>query len=64
MKIGILREEKIPIDNRAPLTPVQCKQLTMQYPLISLFVQSSNIRCFQDSEYESIGIRIVDDVSD
>ena len=64
MKIGILREEKIPIDNRVPLTPAQCKQLIMQYPSISLFVQSSNIRCFQDSEYEDLGIKIADDISD
>lgn len=64
MKIGVLREEKIPIDNRVVLTPAQCKQLTIQYPSISLFVQSSNIRCFQDFEYEGLGIKLADDISD
>jgi len=64
MKIGILREEKIPTDKRVPLSPYQCKRLIAQYPSISLFVQSSNIRCFQDSEYEDLGINIVEDISD
>jgi alanine dehydrogenase len=64
MKIGILREEKIPTDKRVPLSPYQCKRLIEQYPSIALFVQSSNIRCFQDSEYEDLGINIVEDISD
>ena len=64
MKIGILREEKVPTDKRVPLSPNQCKRLIAQYPSIVLFVQSSNIRCFQDSEYEDLGINIVEDISD
>ena len=64
MKIGILREEKVPTDKRVPLSPNQCKRLIAQYPSIVLFVQSSNIRCFQDSEYEDLGINIEEDISD
>ena len=64
MKIGILREERIPTDKRVPLSPNQCKRLIAQYPSIVLFVQSSNIRCFQDSEYEDLGINIEEDISD
>ncbi len=64
MKIGILREEKIPTDKRVPLSPYQCKRLIAQYPSISLFVQSSNIRCFQDSEYEDLDVNIVEGISD
>ena len=63
MKIGILREEKVPTDKRVPLSPNQCKRLIAQYPSIVLFVQSSNIRCFQDSEYEDLGINIEEDIS-
>ena len=47
-----------------PLSPNQCKRLIAQYPSIALFVQSSNIRCFQDSEYEDLGINIEEDISD
>ena len=64
MKIGILREERIPTDKRVPLSPYQCKQLTSEYPFIGLFVQSSNIRCFTDEEYKNLGINIVEDISD
>ena len=63
MKIGILREEKIPVDNRVPLTPSQCKQLKIQYPSVSLFVQSSSVRCYKDAQYQDLGIQVVDDVS-
>ena len=34
MKIGILREEKIPLDKRVPLSPDQCVQLMEKYPNI------------------------------
>ena len=64
MKIGILREEKVPTDKRVPLSPNQCKRLIAQYPSIVLFVQSSNIRCFTDEEYKNLGINIVEDISD
>ena len=64
MKIGILREEKVPTDKRVPLSPCQCKQLTAEYPSIGFFVQSSHIRCFTDEEYQDLGINIVEDISD
>jgi len=64
MKIGILKEDKVPADKRVPLSPNQCKRLIAQYPSIALFVQSSNIRCFQDQEYEDLGVNIVEDISD
>lgn len=63
MKIGILREEKSSVDSRVPLTPTQCKQLQEQYPSLTLFVQSSNVRCFKDTEYQDLGIQLVDDIS-
>ena len=63
MKIGILREAKIPVDNRTPLTPLQCKQLQEQYSSLSLFVQTSDVRCFKDDDYQNLGIKLVDDIS-
>jgi alanine dehydrogenase len=64
MKIGVIREEKVPADRRVPLAPEQCKLLMEQYPSIEVVVQSSNIRCFTDEEYRNEGINVVDDVSD
>ena len=64
IKIGILREGKLPPDKRVPLTPLQCKKLISQYPSLDLVVQKSTIRCFDDEEYSSLGIKLVDDLSD
>ena len=64
MKIGVLKEEKVPADKRVPLTPKQCKALLNAYPNLELVVKSSDIRCFSDEMYRNEGIAIVDDVSD
>ena len=63
-KIGILRERKIPADKRVALSPVQCLHLLDTYPNIDLVVEKSPIRCFHDSQYQELGIKLVDDVSD
>ena len=64
MKIGLLKEEKIPADKRVVLTPKQCKILKASYPDVELVVQSSDIRCFSDEQYISEGINVVHDISD
>ena len=64
MKIGVLKELKMPLDERAPLSPVQCKEIIATYPSIQVVVQKSSIRRFKDSEYEQYGIETVDSVND
>lgn len=63
MKIGIIKEGKNPPDKRVPLSPQQCKYISQKYLSVSLYVQSSEIRCFSDSEYIKNGIEIVSDLS-
>jgi len=63
MNIGILKEEKKPADKRVPFTPNQCLEIVKRFPNIKIFVQSSNIRCFADSEYLNKGIEVVKDIS-
>lgn len=63
LKIGLLREGKIPADNRVALTPEQCKWI-QNNKNISIVVQHSETRCFKDSEYVSAGIVIKEDVSE
>lgn len=63
-RIGLIREGKIPADNRVSLTPAQCKWIHKSAPQIQLVVQSSLHRCFSDREYQSAGAEIKDDVSD
>lgn len=61
MKIGIIREGKVPPDSRVPLTPKQCKQLSEQ---VEVFVQNSPNRCYSNAEYEAESIHLVPDVTD
>ena len=64
MKIGILRENKMPIDRRVPLTPEQCIEVQQKFPNIKVVVQPSTVRCFNDDEYKSFGIELSEDLSD
>ena len=64
MKIGVLKEEKVPADKRVPLTPEQCRRLLDTYPDIEISVKSSAIRCFSDAMYIAEGIDVVDDLND
>ena len=64
MKVGILRENKIPTDKRVPLTPEQCAEIQQKFPNVSITVQPSKIRCFSDVEYRLNGITVGEDVND
>lgn len=63
MKVGIIREGKIPVDKRVALTPEQCALVSEKYPEIEIYVQKSPIRCYKDSEYAKEGVEVVEDVS-
>lgn len=64
LKIGIIREGKVPPDERVPFAPQQAKALQEKFPTIQVKVQSSKIRAYKDEEYVASGIEVVDDVSD
>lgn len=64
LKIALVREEKIPADNRVALTPSQCRWLHKNFPQIKVIVQHSDIRCFTDKEYERGGVEVREDISD
>ena len=61
--IGLIRETKIPVDNRVAFTPAQCKWIHKHLPNVKLIVQSSTGRCYTDREYLSAGITVQDDIS-
>src|ERR1019366_6771620 len=63
LKIGLLREGKIPADNRVVLTPKQCTWVKENLP-VHIKVQHSSTRCYRDHEYEESGIEVDEDVSD
>ncbi|MER3464267.1 MAG: alanine dehydrogenase [Chitinophagaceae bacterium] len=64
IKIGLIKEEKIPVDNRVALTPEQCKWVMQQFANVLIVAQQSDVRCFSDDEYRRAGISVVDDLSD
>ncbi|MAW20763.1 MAG: alanine dehydrogenase [Flavobacteriales bacterium] len=64
MRIGLLKEEKKPADERVVLTPQQCKVFKTIYTNIDLVVMSSDIRCFSDELYRESGVEVVNDLSD
>ena len=61
MKLGILKETKIPPDRRVPFSPEQLSVLQERFPDLEIVVQESGDRCFTDDEYRDAGIRIVRD---
>ena len=64
IKIGIIREGKVPPDMRVALTPVQCRSLLDEYPNLELVVQPSPVRAYSDASYLSLGITMTEDLSD
>lgn len=64
IKIGLLREGKIPADNRVALTPAQCKWLHKNSADVRIIAQHSPDRCFSDKEYASAGVEVKEDISD
>jgi len=63
-KIGLIREGKVPADNRVALTPAQCKWILKNSTDIQIVVQNSPDRCFSDREYLSAGVEVKDDLTD
>ena len=59
-----MKEGKIPIDTRVPMTPEQAAQVQRDFPNIEVLVQRNPARCFADAEYEEHGISTVDNVMD
>ncbi|MBU6158813.1 MAG: NAD(P)-dependent oxidoreductase [Bacteroidetes bacterium] len=61
--LALIREGKIPSDNRVALSPAQCKWLKKQSSDLHILVQPSPTRCFSDKEYELAGTTLTEDVS-
>lgn len=62
-RIGLIKEGKIPADNRVSLTPAQCKWIQKNVPTVQIVVESSPDRCFSDKEYQAAGAEITEDMT-
>lgn len=64
VKIGLIREGKVPTDNRVALSPAQCKWINKNRTDMQVVVQQSDSRCFTDQEYRQAGIEVRDEMND
>jgi alanine dehydrogenase len=62
--IGLIREGKVPADNRVALTPAQCKWILKNSEGVKIVAQHSPTRCFSDKEYASAGVEVKEDISE
>ena len=63
IRIGLIREGKIPSDNRVALTPAQCKWIHKNSDSVQIIAQHSDTRCFSDKEYVNAGVTVMEDLS-
>ena len=64
IKLGIIRENKQPVDPRAAFSPENCKELLEECKDFELVVESSPSRTFADKAYTDLNITVVDDISE
>lgn len=64
LKIGLIREGKIPQDNRVALSPAHCKWLHMNFDDVKVVAQRSPYRCYTDIEYTRAGVEVTEDLSE
>ncbi len=62
IKLGLLKEYKVPPDRRVSFSPPQCAEMVRLYPNLEIVVQHSTERCYPDSEYSAFGIPLTDDM--
>src|SRR6266404_3807082 len=62
--IGLIREGKMPADNRVALTPAQCKWIHKNLDSVKIIAQTSSTRSFSDREFLMAGVEVREDVSD
>jgi len=63
LTIGLIKEGKIPADNRVALTPAQCKWILKNSTDIRIIAESSKDRCYSDKEYSQAGVSVQTDLS-
>ncbi|MFY7899712.1 MAG: hypothetical protein ACOVNY_05975 [Chitinophagaceae bacterium] len=63
LKVGLIKEQKVPTDNRVALTPTQCVFVQEKFN-VQISVQASETRCFTNEEYIDVGINVVENIHD
>lgn len=64
IRIGLIREGKVPPDKRVPFTPLQAEEIEQRFATVKVHAQESEIRCFTDDEYRALDITVSKTISD
>lgn len=64
VKIGLIREGKLPVDHRVALPPSHAAKVAELYPEVEIVAQRSDIRCFDDEDYRNGGVSVVESLED
>ena len=64
LKIGLLKEGKVPPDLRVPITPLQAEEIQQRFTHVKLVCQESAFRSYKDDEFRELDIDVVKDISD
>jgi len=62
LRLGILKETKIPPDRRVVLTPDQVMEVMQKFSRVEIHLEPSIIRCYDDNEYLMKGELLLNDL--
>lgn len=62
LKIGLIREGKVPPDKRVAFTPLQAEEIEQRFEGVRIVCQHSDVRAFKDDEYREAGIKVTEDM--
>lgn len=62
IKLGIIREGKVPPDKRVPFTPLQAEEIEQRFEHVRVVCEKSEIRCFGDEEYAALNVSVQQDM--
>jgi len=63
MKFGIIKERKNPPDRRVVFSPTKLVEVKQRFPLADFSVETSDIRVFNDDEYQQLGFQVSENLT-
>ena len=63
IRLGLIREGKLPPDSRVALTPKNCRDLLKTFPFLEIYIQPSKYRCCSAKEYSVSGVHIREELN-
>jgi hypothetical protein len=64
MKFAIIKERKSPPDKRVVFSPEALLKMATQYKGVQIKVESSDIRVYNDVDYQNLNLEVVTDIAD